>query len=93
MKKISDILLKIFAIGIIAVLFAGGISLLGYIVAILIGGEVATQICTFIFKTYFPYVIRITSFFTGIGLLGMYLNRQKALIVEVDNKKEEKSNR
>lgn len=79
MKKVSDILLKIFGIGVLLALFAGAISLLGFVVAMFIGGETATAICVFIHKTYFPYVIKFTSVFVGIGLVGMYLSKVKAL--------------
>lgn len=85
MKKLSDVLLRIFAYGIIACLFAGGLSLLGYIASMVIGGETAANLCAWIFKTYLPLVIKITSAFTGIGLIGMYLSRQKALTA--DNEK------
>lgn len=80
MKKFADILLKIFAYGIVACLFAGGLSLVGYIVGLIIGGDSATELCAWVFKTYLPWVIKATSIFTGIGLLGMYLSKQKALI-------------
>ena len=86
MKKFTEILLKIFSIGIISVLIAGALSLLGYIVAICIGGEIATNICSFIYKQYIPWVIRFTSIFAGIGLLAMYLTKTKALTVNIDNK-------
>lgn len=79
MKKVSDILLYIFAVGVIACLFAGALSLLGYVVALIIGGEAATSLCLFVFKTYLPWVIKATSVITGIGLVGMYFSEQKAL--------------
>lgn len=79
MKKVNGVLLKIFAYGIIACLFAGGLSLVGYLVGLIIGGEAATNLCAWVFKTYLPWVIKATSVFTGIGLLGMYLSKQKAL--------------
>ena len=85
MKKFSDILLKIFAFGIIVCLFAGGLSLLGYVIGLIIGGETATAICVFAFKTYLPWVIKFTSIFTGIGLVGMYFNKQKALTVQTED--------
>ena len=81
MKKLSDILLKIFAVGVLLTLLAGALTLIGYIVAMVIGGEVATQICVFIHKTFFPYVIRVTSIIVGVGLIGMYLSRIKALSI------------
>jgi len=91
MEKISNVFLTIFSIGVLGALFAGGLSLVGYIVAICIGGETAAAICLFIFKTYFPWVIRITSLVVGCGLVGMYLTKQKALTViseEQENSKE-----
>lgn len=86
MKKLSDILLKIFAYGIIACLFAGGLSLVGYLVALIIGGESATALCLWVFKTYLPWVIKATSIFTLIGLIGMYLSKQKALVATTEKK-------
>ena len=87
MKKFTDVLLKIFAYGIIVCLFAGGLSLVGYVVSLFIGGETATNLCTWVFKTYLPWVIKATSIFTGIGLIGMYLSKQKALTAKVDKEK------
>ena len=86
MKKYTDVLLKIFAYGIIACLFAGGLSLVGYIVALIIGGESATALCLWVFKTYLPWVIKATSVFTGVGLLSMYLSKQKALVATAEKK-------
>ena len=79
MKKISNVLLTIFSVGVLLTLLAGGLSFLGYVVALIIGGETATAICVFIYKTYFPWVIRICSVCVGFGLIGMYLNKVKAL--------------
>lgn len=79
MKKVVDTLLWIFGVGVMVCLFAGGLAFLGFVVALCIGGDIATEMCVFIHKTYFPYVIQFTSIFVGIGLLGMYLGRVKAL--------------
>ncbi len=84
MKKVSDWLLKIFAYGILVCLFAGGLSLVGYIIGLIIGGENATNLCAWVFKTYLPWVIKATSVFTGIGLIGMYLSKQKALTAKAE---------
>jgi len=81
MKKVSDVLLKIFAIGIMLVLLAGALSFVGYLVALFIGGDQATKICTFIFKEYIPWVVKLTSIFTAAGLVAMYLCKIKALTV------------
>ena len=82
MKKISKVLLTIFSVGAIATLFAGGLAFIGYVIALIIGGETATELCAFIHKEYFPWVIKICSISTGFGLIGMYLSKKKALSVE-----------
>lgn len=84
MKKLSNVLLTVFAVGILACLFAGGLSLFGYAAALLIGGETAEALCTFIFKTWLPVVIKLTSAVTGTGLAGMYFSRQTALAVTTE---------
>ena len=89
MKKASGILLKIFAYGMIACLFAGGASLLGYLAGLVIGGESAAALCAWVYKTYLPWVIRATSVLAGVGLIGMYLGRQKALTVSDQGRKEQ----
>lgn len=81
MKKISKILLTIFSAFVLLTLFAGALALLGYIAALIIGGETAPQICAFIYKSYFPWVIRICSGSVGFGLVGMYLQKSKALSI------------
>ena len=82
MKNLIKALKKIFGILILLCLFAGGISLIGYIVALFIGGETAEAMCAFIFKKYLPLVIRITSVVTLIGLITMYLEGQKSLTIK-----------
>lgn len=79
MKKISKGLRAIFSVGALACLFAGALAFLGYMVALFIGGETATMLCVFIYKSYFPWVIRICSISVGFGLIGMYFDKVKAL--------------
>lgn len=86
MMKISKVFLTIFAVGVLFALFAGGLAFLGYVAAMIIGGEVATALCVFIHKTYFVWVIRICSVCVGCGLVGMYLNKVKALTYLTDKK-------
>ncbi len=79
MKKVSNILLTVFSYGVLACLFAGGIAIVAYTVALLIGGDLAEVICAFTYQKYFPWVIRICAVCVGLGLIGMYLGKQKAL--------------
>lgn len=85
MKKAADILLKIFSIGVLLTLLAGGASVIGYIVALCIGGTVATDLCHIILKEYFPWIIKATSLFVACGLIGMYLEKKKALVIESED--------
>lgn len=89
MKKVSNILLKLFSVGVLLTLFAGALALVGYIVAMIIGGETATQISLFIYESYFPWVIRICSVSVGLGLIGMYLQKKKALVVNTSDEDEQ----
>ena len=88
-KKITDVILWIFGIGVTICLIAGAISLIGFLIALCIGGETATEICVFIHKTYFPWVIKFTTIFTGLGLIGMYLSKSKALTISNEEKEKE----
>ena len=89
MKKVSNFLLHCFAYGVLATLFAGASALIGFIIALCIGGDTATTICIFIHKTYFPWVIRFTSVFVGLGLIGMYLTNTKALTVSANDERDQ----
>lgn len=78
-KKISDVLRVIFGYGIMICLFVGGLTFFGYIAAMFIGGETATAICTFIYKTIIPCVIKASTILVLLGLVTMYLNGETAL--------------
>lgn len=79
LKKISDIGKLIFGYGIMIVLFAGGLTFFGYLAALIIGGETATAICTWIYKSFVPVMIYATTILILFGLLTMYLAGEKAL--------------
>lgn len=85
MKKVANVLNTLFGVGVLLALFAGGIAVLGYIVAMFIGGETATELCRIIYKEYFAWIIKFTSVFIGCGLIGMYLDKKKALTIQMEN--------
>ena len=87
-KKISNVLRMVFGYGIMITLFAGGMTFFGYLAAIVIGGETATMICVFIYKTIIPVIIRVSTVLVLLGLAAMYLNGEVALTVA--KKKSEK---
>ena len=79
LKKVSDVLKLIFGYGIEIVLFAGGLTFFGYMAAVVIGGETATAICTWISKSFTPIIIYASTILILFGLLCMYLAGEKAL--------------
>ena len=87
MKKISDILKKIFGYGIMITLFAGGLIFFGYVSALIIGGDTAAKICAFIADKYTPIMVYVTSVFVLLGLVAMYLGGEMALTAETKKKK------
>ncbi len=78
-KKFSDILKTIFGYGITICLFAGGLTFFGYLAALIIGGNTATAICTFIYKSIIPVIIYCSTVMVVIGLISMYLSNEKTL--------------
>ena len=50
LKKTADFLQLVFGYGILICLFAGGFTLFGYILALIVGGNAAGLICEFIYK-------------------------------------------
>ncbi len=82
LKKISKVLKTIFGYGIAVILFAGSLIFLGYLIALLIGGETATAICTILYKSFIPVLIKGSTCLILLGLLSMYLAGEKALIPE-----------
>lgn len=85
-KKINDILKTIFGYGITACLFTGGLTFFGYLAALIIGGEAATSICVFIYKTLFPIIVKASTILVLLGLLVMYLNGETALTATKNKK-------
>ena len=60
-------------------LFVGGLTVIGYIVALVIGGEGAAAICTFIKKYIIPGVTYTSTAMVLLGLVAMYLSGEVAL--------------
>ena len=92
LKKISEVCKLIFGYGIMICLFAGGLTFFGYLVALIVGGDVAAAICEFIYKKLMPIIIYASTGLVLFGLLTMYLAGEQALTSGKKKKKtEEKS--
>ena len=79
LKKIAGVFKLIFGYGIMIVLFAGGLTFFGYVAALIIGGETAAAICTWIYKSFVPVMIKTSTILILFGLLTMYLAGETAL--------------
>ena len=79
MKKISAVIKEIFGWGIMICLFAGGITFFGYLAALIIGGNTAVVICSFIYDKFIPIVVYLASVLVLLGLVAMYLGGEIAL--------------
>ena len=89
MKKVTDVLKLVFGYGIMIVLFAGGLTFFGYVAALIIGGDTATAICSWIYKSFLPIVIYASTMLFLFGLVVMYLAGEKALTPGRKNAKNE----
>ncbi len=79
LKKIAGVFKLIFGYGIMIVLFAGGLTFFGYVAALIIGGDTATAICTWIYQSFVPVIIYASTILILFGLLTMYLAGEKTL--------------
>ncbi len=87
-EKAAKILTYVYASGIAIALFAGAISSIAYLVAMVIGGDTAAEICRFTYKDFYPVIIYISSVSILIGLLKMYISGEKSLVPTKKNKKQ-----
>lgn len=79
LKKISDKMKLIFGYSIMINLLIGGLTALGYIAAIIIGGDGAAATSDFIYNKIFTVLIYATSVTVLFGLLAMYIGGEYAL--------------
>lgn len=79
LNRISLFLRCVFGYGIAFSLFLGAAGFFGYIAALIAGGNVAAEICDFIYKIFYPIVIRMSVITVLIGLLAMYIGGETAL--------------
>ena len=89
LKKISDVCKLVFGYGIMIVLFAGGLTFLGYLAALVVGGETAAAMCEWIYKTFIPVIIKASTILILFGLVTMYMAGEKALTPGIKNAKDE----
>lgn len=78
----------IFGYGIMISLFVGALTMLGFILALCIGGDTAAQICAVIKGYIIPAITYTSTVMVLFGLVIMYMSGQSALTAK-KNKKDE----
>lgn len=72
-QTISNVLTWIIGYALMICLFVGGLGVIGYIVALCIGGDTATEICTWLYKTFYVYLIKISTWTTVACMILLYI--------------------
>ncbi len=81
-EKIYNFLNKAYGIHMSISFFAGGVPLIPFIIALIIGGKTGEAISVFLYDKYYPWVIIIGSVAIVIGLIAMYVGKLEGLSVK-----------
>ena len=79
-EKCATVLSYVYAVGISISFFVGGVSVLGFVVAIIAGGQTAVDICDFIYKGVYLVIVYMSSVSVLLGLLKMYVAGEKSMV-------------
>ena len=80
--KLFEILKKTYGIMMTVSFFAGGLPVIPFIIALIVGGSTGEAIAVFLYKQYYPWVIILGSLAIVIGLIAMYLGKLEGLSVK-----------
>ncbi len=81
-EKIYNALNKTYGILMSVSFFAGGIPLIPFIIALVVGGKTGEAISVFLYDKYYPWVIVIGSVAIVVGLIAMYVGKLEGLSVK-----------
>ena len=80
--KLFEILKKTYGIMMTVSFFAGGLPVIPFIIALIVGGSTGEAIAVFLYKQYYPWVIILGSLAIVVGLIAMYLGKLEGLSVK-----------
>ncbi len=89
-NKLYNALKKAYGIMMTVSFFAGGLPLIPFLIAIMVGGSFGETVSVFLYKQYYPWVIILGSLAIVVGLIAMYLGKLEGLSVKsvtADDKK------
>ena len=78
-EKIYKVLNRIYGVTMFVAFFGGVLPLIPFIIALIVGGTTGEAISTFLYNSYYPWVIALASVAVVIGLIAMYVGKQSAL--------------
>lgn len=78
-QKSLLVIRAIFGCSVAVTLLGGGLTMLCYVVALIVGGDAAAKICEITYKEVWPILIKVTNITIVLGLVAMYINGEKAL--------------
>ena len=81
-KKVYVALNKAYGIMMTVSFFAGGLPIIPFIIALIIGGKTGEQISVFLYKQYYPWVLVLGSISIIVGLIAMYFGKIEGLSVK-----------
>ncbi len=81
-EKVFNILNKVYGIMMTISFFAGGLPLIPFIIALIVGGKTGEAISVFLYEKYYPWVIVIGSLAIVVGLIAMYIGKLEGLSVK-----------
>ena len=91
--KLIKLLCNLYGIGITVAVFTGALSFVGYLAAIIIGGQMAADICVFIYKKLYPVLFYLCSASVFIGMLKMYIAGEKTMMLTKKRNQKDKGNK
>ena len=81
-KQIYKALNKLYGILMSIAFWGGVIPLLPFLIAIFFGGATGEAIALFLHEKYYPWVIALASIAVIVGLVSMYVGKEKSLSTE-----------
>lgn len=89
--KFYQILKNIYAVLMMISFFAGGLPIIPFMIALILGGNIGSKISVFLIKDYYPCVIILASIAVLIGLVALYINKNFGFSVKELTKSNEEN--
>ena len=86
-QKILTVLRFLFGASVAVTLLGGGLTMLSFVIALIVGGDLAVQICDVTYGKIWPVIIMAANITIVLGLIAMYINGDKALSPSEKKKK------